>query len=569
MNTTPTKGVANILLIFLAIFGIIIYLLVTQSFPFNDKLFNYLYPKTSSFAIDIQPVGQTNGWLLTFADEFDGTSLDLSKWRPNWLGSTDTTITKPINSAETSCYDPAQVRVTNGELDLTAIKSSCSVNGLNYNYRSGIIESNGKFNFTYGYMEARIWTPAGVGVWPAFWSDGQNWPTDGEIDVVEAYGTDESSYHYHYAGCGGDCGPGGNIIVPGATTSWHIYAADWEPGIIKWYYDGKLVWQYTTSITSSPQYLILNLGLNSNQASVPSTMKVDYVRFWKKDPNTVPTTTTLIPLNDTWKYLDNGTDQGTTWRGVSFDDSFWKSGPAQLGYGDGDEATIVSYGPDANNKYITTYFRNSFNIIDTASIKSLTLNMLRDDGAVVYLNGTEVFRTNMLTGSITYKTLAYDAADDGNQIFTAIINPNLLVAGKNTLAIEAHQSSGSSSDLTMQLELVGNLETAPAPTPTLSPSPTSPALDTILPTVTITKPLNGSIVPRNKSFTVSADASDNVGVTKVEFYIDGRLKCTSITAPYDCNTKISDKVGATHTISAKAYDLANNYSSSSISVATR
>src|SRR5256885_1350218 len=79
----------------------------------------------------------------------------------------------------------------------------------------------------------------------------------------------------------------------------------------------------------------------------------------------------------------------------SLNDGTWKSGPAELGYGDGDEATVVSFGSDANNKFITTYFRDSFTVSDPSLVTSLTMRVLRDDGAVVYLNGTEVFRTNM------------------------------------------------------------------------------------------------------------------------------------------------------------------------------
>src|SRR4026209_259996 len=66
--------------------------------------------------------------------------------------------------------------------------------------------------------------------------------------------------------------------------------------------------------------------------------------------------TILVPTGATWKYLDNGTDQGTAWRATSFNDSTWPSGPAQLGYGDGDESTTLGFGPDANNNFITTYF---------------------------------------------------------------------------------------------------------------------------------------------------------------------------------------------------------------------
>src|SRR3954468_20250191 len=63
----------------------------------------------------------------------------------------------------------------------------------------------------------------------------------------------------------------------------------------------------------------------------------------------------LIPYGSMWKYLDNGSNQGTAWKNISFNDTTWSSGLAELGYGDGDETTVVNYGPDANNRYITTY----------------------------------------------------------------------------------------------------------------------------------------------------------------------------------------------------------------------
>jgi beta-glucanase (GH16 family) len=260
-------------------------------------------------ASSLAPVGQAGTWDLIFNDEFDGTALNLSKWRPNWLGGSDTAITKPVNSAETSCYDPQQVSVQNGELDLTAVARTCS----SWRFASGMVQSNGKFSFTYGYVEARIWTPAGAGVWPAFWTDGQKWPTDGEIDVLEAYGTNRSTYHYHYAGCGGDCGPGGAVDVAGATSGWHTYAADWRPGAITWYYDGKPVWSYTTGIVSSPHYLILNLGLNSTSSTLPAKMRVDYVRVWKPGTSTTAPTPTRTTTSVSTVY----TDSLTGWKDAS------------------------------------------------------------------------------------------------------------------------------------------------------------------------------------------------------------------------------------------------------------
>jgi len=69
---------------------------------------------------------------------------------------------------------------------------------------------------------------------------------------------------------------------------------------------------------------------------------------------------TFVKFGAYWKYLDNGSDQGTAWQAPAFNDASWAGGPAQLGYGDGSERTVVGYGPSAAHKYITTYFRRAF-----------------------------------------------------------------------------------------------------------------------------------------------------------------------------------------------------------------
>ena len=168
--------------------------------------------------------------------------------------------------------------------------------------------------------------------------------------------------------------------------------------------------------------------------------------------------TTLVPAGSTWKYVDNGSNQGTAWRAASFNDSGWTSGAAQLGYGDGDEATLLSYGPDANNKFITTYFRRAFSVADASVFSSLTLRVLRDDGAVVYLNGTEVWRTNMPAGAVSNTTLASAAIGgaDETTFFQTTISPNLLVNGTNVLAVEIHQANVTSSDVSFDLQLAGS-----------------------------------------------------------------------------------------------------------------
>lgn len=170
-------------------------------------------------------------------------------------------------------------------------------------------------------------------------------------------------------------------------------------------------------------------------------------------------TATYIPLRSQWKYLDNGSNQGTAWRGAGFNDGAWTQGVAQLGYGDGDEATVVSFGPNSSAKYITTYFRRAFDVADAAAVTGLTLKLLRDDGAVVYLNGTEVFRNNLPSGTVISSTLAPVAigGTDESALIEAAISPVPLLNGPNVLAVEMHQQSGTSSDISFDLELTGDV----------------------------------------------------------------------------------------------------------------
>lgn len=163
----------------------------------------------------------------------------------------------------------------------------------------------------------------------------------------------------------------------------------------------------------------------------------------------------LIPRNSTWRYLDNGSNQGTNWIGLNFNDSSWSNGAARLGYGGDGEATTVSYGPNVNAKYITTYFRRAFEVSDTNAFRSLKLRLVRDDGAVVYLNAVEVFRSNMPTGAIGFTTNASTALSGGDEFIAVETNlsPALLRNGLNVAAVEIHQNGGTSSDLGFDLAL--------------------------------------------------------------------------------------------------------------------
>jgi Calcineurin-like phosphoesterase len=169
----------------------------------------------------------------------------------------------------------------------------------------------------------------------------------------------------------------------------------------------------------------------------------------------------LMEYSSIWKYLDNGTDQGTAWQTSGFDDALWASGPAELGYGDGDEATVVSFGPDPNNKYITTYFRRTFNITNLSSYQSLQLNVIRDDGVVVYVNGVEVARDNLPVGPINYLTTASATIGDAGETTPVVFNvsTSYFVEGLNTIAVEMHQRANGtdiSTDLSFRMEILGS-----------------------------------------------------------------------------------------------------------------
>ncbi len=168
---------------------------------------------------------------------------------------------------------------------------------------------------------------------------------------------------------------------------------------------------------------------------------------------------TLIPSNSVWKYRDDGSNQGTAWAGRGFNDTVWTNGPATLGYGGG-EATVVSYGPSSGNKYITTYFRRHFNVGDPSVLSVLNMALLRDDGVLVYLNGNEVFRTNMTNGPVNYLTRADSNISGTNRtIFypSPTIPATHLVAGDNVVAAEVHTWGPTAAAMSFNLELKGTL----------------------------------------------------------------------------------------------------------------
>jgi hypothetical protein len=174
---------------------------------------------------------------------------------------------------------------------------------------------------------------------------------------------------------------------------------------------------------------------------------------------------TLLPKEASWKYLDDGSDQGNAWRMPGFDEGNWESGPGQFGYNEGDEGTVVSYGGVGFDKHITTYLRTSFQVASAGAVSRLELGVLRDDGAALYLNGTEIARSNLPPGVITHQTTALSNVNGANEdkYYFFEIDTSLLVDGRNILAAEIHQVNGQSSDLSFDATLNATLQTSLQP----------------------------------------------------------------------------------------------------------
>ena len=187
----------------------------------------------------------------------------------------------------------------------------------------------------------------------------------------------------------------------------------------------------------------------------------------------VEAATTLIPFYSGWYFHDQGYEPGANWYGLGYDegDYGWGYNIAQFGYGDGDENTLISYGPDDENKYVTTYFRTYVFIADPGQYSSFVLNLLRDDGAVVYVNGQEVMRDNMPGGAIYYETFASARLSypDETEIVGATLDSSLFVGGYNLIAAEVHQYEPASPDMSFDLQLTGNLGGGVTPTVTRGP----------------------------------------------------------------------------------------------------
>jgi len=247
-------------------------------------------------------------WSLVWSDEFngpDGAAVDSSKWTAEVGGGGWGNNELEYYTARTdNAYQ------SGGSLVIRAIKETY----LTRDYTSARLITRNKFSATYGRFEARIKIPYGQGIWPAFWMLGSNidsvsWPQCGEVDIMENIGKEPSMIHgtIHGPGYSGGSGIGSSYSLSTNqrfADSFHTFAVEWEPNVIRFYCDGILYKTTTpadlpvgkTWVFNQPFFILMNVAVggywpgNPDGTTVfPQTMQVDYVRVYQRStPSSTP-----------------------------------------------------------------------------------------------------------------------------------------------------------------------------------------------------------------------------------------------------------------------------------------
>ena len=225
-----------------------------------------------------------------FFDEFsvDG-APDSSKWGYD-LGNNNGWGN---NEAQYYTNRTQNAVVSNGTLKINLIKEAYQ----GYNYTSARLLSKGKYSMKYGKVEIRAKIPSGGGTWPALWMLGDNidsvgWPACGEIDVMEHVGNQLNKIYgtLHYPGRSGGNADGASVMIPNATTEFHIYSMEWNESTIKIYVDNQLFFTYNNNPNSPFNqnfFFIMNLAMGGNFGGTidpnvtNATMEVDYIRVYQ------------------------------------------------------------------------------------------------------------------------------------------------------------------------------------------------------------------------------------------------------------------------------------------------
>jgi len=245
----------------------------------------------------VAPAAPRSDWRLVWHDEFDGTTLDATKWvRETGGGGWGN------NELEYYTDRPENARVEGGQLVIDARQEPFG----GRLYTSARLKTEGLGTWKYGRIEARMRIPRGQGLWPAFWMLGSQiaqvgWPACGEIDIMENIGREPARVHgtVHGPGYSGAQGVSAAYNLPGTAGAfaddYHVFVVEWESAAIRWYVDSTL---YATAtprdlpgqwVFNHPFFIILNVavgggwpGSPDSTTVFPQTLYVDYVRVYQR-----------------------------------------------------------------------------------------------------------------------------------------------------------------------------------------------------------------------------------------------------------------------------------------------
>lgn len=270
----------------------------------------------------------TTNSTLVWSDEFNGSSLDTSKWGYE-IGTGSSGWGNNELQYYTNRTDNAYV--SDGALHIRAKKEAYG----GMNYTSARLNTNGKFTFQYGYVEARLALPSNQGIWPAFWMLGANigsvgWPACGEIDIMEAINAENKTYATCHWNCNGHAEYGkstGNFDI----TQYHTYGLQWDSQYIRMFVDGNKIYEMNiennagdTDEFHRPFYLLLNVavggnwpGFSINDSAFPQEMKVDYVRVYQENPSYNSSSSNNVDSNTGNNSGNNNTGSNNTGNNTS------------------------------------------------------------------------------------------------------------------------------------------------------------------------------------------------------------------------------------------------------------
>jgi hypothetical protein len=330
------------------------------------------------------------------------------------------------------------------------------------------------------------------------------------------------------------------VLVGTAITNLALITDDGGVTNVDWYVDGAFRFRRGTA-----PYTFVNADSLAGTHTFHAIVS-DRGGLTGTSPNIMVTATNppanfslLVTNGSSWKYYASTAEPPVDgnfffWAEGNYDDSTWSSGLGELGNGDSTdgypETTTIDIGP-LNNRYRTIYFRKKFQSGNPASFGGVILRVLRDDGAVVHLNGAPVWTNNILvtTSPITYTNLAGGAGDE-NMFQVVTLSPSVLVQGENTVAVEVHQQAITSSDLSFDAMIWGELIT--------------------LPVIAITSPTNGQSFLETLPVTVSVSAS--TFVTNITLLVDGSPVGEDGTRPF--SIVVSNLSVGPHTLVARGLD---------------